>query len=324
MILTCPACATSYFVPDNAIGTSGRRVRCKSCGNDWRATSDDAPLDLGDIAAATSPGLNSPNDVEQVEEEQIPQALPQAFRARAEQKRRTQSAIKQGLAWGLTGVLVLIGLLSAYLWRDSIVARVPKLASAYQAVGVSTNPFGLDFEAISTGFARNDVSQVYVSGAIRNLRDRELVPPSILVRAFDAEGREITQRVVKLDTAPVLPGGVQGFAVVLPNTDGRFAEAAVSFIRSEAPPAAKPADKSKAAPRVVEPQSAAAPPAKSAAKAAPPAPAAATKASSSPATPAQKAEGDDGLRRISQLAPTPNGRTDLDIGHRVGVSAGNG
>jgi len=322
MILTCPACATSYFVPDNAIGASGRRVRCKSCGNDWRATNEDAPLDLGEVAAATSPGLGKADDTVQVEEEQIPPPLPQAFRARAEQKRRTQQAIRQGLAWGLTVVLVLLGLLVAYLWRDSVVARVPKLASAYSAFGIETNPFGLEFEAVSTGFARNDVSQIYVSGALRNIRDREIMPPAIRVGILDAKGVEIGHRIINLDTAPVLPGGVQGFAVVLPNADGRFAEAALSFVLSEATPQPKPAgtssDAPAQAPAVVEPQ-----PAAKAAPAAAPAPAA-PPAKSEPKPSAGQSQSDDGLRRISELAPHPIGRTDLDMQQRVGVSAGHG
>ncbi len=283
-------------------------MRCKACGNDWRAMPEDAPLELNEDVAETAAAAFGKSDTkleESLEDDVTTAPLTQAFRARAEQKRRTRQAVRQGLAWSLMIVLMLVGFLAAYIWRDNIVARIPKLASAYQMVGIETNPIGLDFEAITTGFARNDISQIYVSGALRNLRDREIVAPPIRIALIDRTGREYDHHILHLEGAPVLPGGVRGFAVILPNTDGRFAETRLRLVPDEV--AKKPEERPAASP---------------ARKAAPEtAPAIAPK----PQAKAETATDTDGLRRISQLTPSSAiGRSDLDTAPFEGVSAGHG
>jgi len=306
MILTCPACATSYFVPDTAIGPNGRRVRCKSCGHDWRAVSEDAPLDLAEVAAAVAPA--SPLDAPLNEDPATPPPLPQAFRAREQERRRAREAVRQGLAWGLLIVLIMAVLVSAYIWRDSIVARVPGLATAYKAVGIHTNAVGLEFEAENARYAAHDTSRVVVSGAVRNIRDHEIVAPPIRISILDNAGREIDHKIIRIDGPPVLPGKVEGFAAILPNPQGRFATASMTFITQ---PKAKPAAPPKAAPSASPKGAAAEAEAVEAAEAEP-------VAASPTETTANRA---DGLRRIGTLPLTDQ---PLDNGALSGVSAGNG
>ena len=52
MIISCPACATRYVVPDSAIGLEGRTVRCAKCKHSWY---QDGPDIAEPIAAAYAP-----------------------------------------------------------------------------------------------------------------------------------------------------------------------------------------------------------------------------------------------------------------------------
>jgi len=238
MILTCPACATSYFVPDEAIGPNGRRVRCKACGHDWRATLEDAPLELEPEAAPTE-GVETAPRYDTFAETPAPE-LPRAFRAKAERKRRVRQAAAAGAAWAAAAAVALGLLTGAVLFREEIARAFPSAAGVYRSLGLDVNTVGLEVEALRGRTTPHDPGRTLVSGALRNIRDIEIVPPPLVVVLKDAGGVEVTRRIVRLDGPPILPGKVQGFAVVIPDPQGRVAKLSVDYLLEQAPrPAAK-------------------------------------------------------------------------------------
>lgn len=253
MILTCPSCATSYFTPDEAIGPGGRTVRCKTCKHTWRATLEE-PLEL----SASPPGVDSANArreepaPESLAETSAPE-LPRAFRARAEQQRRLRRAAAHGVVWAgiASGFAALLA--AAWLFRVEVVELAPRTAAAYAAVGLTVNPTGLEFEAVSARAAPNDPGKVLISGALRNVRDEERIAPPVRVALLDRQGAEIGHAVVRIDAAPVLPGKVQGFAAVIPDPGGNGQGVGVAFVLEDAAPVRAAARARPAAPPVQRP-----------------------------------------------------------------------
>ncbi|WP_374515171.1 MJ0042-type zinc finger domain-containing protein [Brevundimonas sp.] len=241
MILTCPSCATSYFAPDDAIGPHGRTVRCKSCKHTWRASLDE-PLELSATATGRPPRETAPREEpvpESLAETPAPE-LPRAFRARAEQQRRLRRAAAHGAVWaGLASAFAVL-LAAAWLFRVEVVEMAPRTAAAYAAVGLTVNPTGLDFEAVSARPLPTDPGRILVSGALRNVREDERVAPPVRVALLDAHGAEVGHAVVRIDAAPVLPGKVQGFAAVIPDPGARAQGIGVDFALDQAPAAPPP------------------------------------------------------------------------------------
>ncbi len=207
IVLSCPSCSTRYRANAEAIGASGRRVRCASCGHVWTAESENPTVQDAPQAA---PAAAAPAEA-------ATESLPhKAFRARQERKRHTLSVAAAGGAWG--GFLAACLLLAACSWifRVDIVTLWPRAASAYAAVGAEVNPYGLTVSELSI---RRDsdhgVPLLVVEGEIHNFDRRSRTIPGLRAVLRDAAGEAVLDWPVNLSHAAVRAGRSQSFRTIV-------------------------------------------------------------------------------------------------------------
>lgn len=263
MILTCPDCATRYFVEDSRLGPEGRTVRCAACGSSWRAMAE-APLELTASAEEGAVAREAPLSFKPEAAAAITAPeLPRAFRAKVEQRRRLKEAAAAGAVWAgmVSGFAAL--LVAAYVFRVEVVELYPRAAGAYALAQVPVNPTGLEFEGVKAEPAAGGLTAVLVSGSVRNIENEPALPPPLRVALLDAQGKKLTTRVVRLSGAPLAPGKARAFTASLPDPGGAADDVAVEFALDLRP---RPAPKPRTGPAAtVAPKKATPPPARAAA-----------------------------------------------------------
>ncbi len=249
MILTCPECATRYFVDPDRMGAEGRMVRCSQCATSWRARAGDAAekpaLDLGRDASAPVEA--------QIEPPAASSPLPRNFRDRVQARRRTREAVAAGVVWaGLAAVACLL-LIGAALFRVEMVRLWPATAGAYAAVRLPVNPTGFVVEGVQGGPGLQDGRlAMVVSGAQRNVETAARSAPALRVALFDHGGRRLLSRLVPAAPAPVAPGETRGFRVSFLDPPAAASEVHVDVAFDAAPFLPRPAPRP-AAPATGEP-----------------------------------------------------------------------
>ncbi len=220
MILTCPACSTRYFADDNTLGAKGRTVRCAACGHSWHAraeafekederpTFSSANFDTGEDEAPAEEA-NAAEDVTKPTEPTTPHAV---FRAKqAERKRRTKLMVVGG-AWGTVALVLVVGLILSFVFRHQVVEAWPKTASAYDLIGATVNPYGLEFEGVKMERQVVDGSPVLaINGAVRNATDDEQQARPIELALLDHRGRRTYAWTVEPEERALKPGEVAKF-----------------------------------------------------------------------------------------------------------------
>lgn len=207
MILECPACQARYTVPDDAIGSAGRSVRCAKCGHSWREEPRSAPLEPPPVVLAkpVEPDVSPPAIASEPSPPVVEQPAPSddwvdEVPARSSPWRR----------WGLIGAALFLLL---------------ALAAAFAVIGPDTlrSRLGLDKGGSSIALLlevpRKPERRTLASGnelfaltgrIVNPTRERQAVP-DIQAELQDAQGRVVYNWIITPPTRTLQPGATADF-----------------------------------------------------------------------------------------------------------------
>jgi predicted Zn finger-like uncharacterized protein len=244
MILTCPECATGYFVEDSQIQAGGRKVRCAACGARWMAHPE-GPLELvsSETEGAFAREPEPPAETAPISAEE----LPRVFRDRAQEERRMRQAAVTGVAWAVGAVIVIAVIGLGVVFRDAVVRAWPQTASLYAAVGLPVNPTGLVIEQVrAEPSLLEGHATLAVSGVIRNVVDHAVTAPPLRISLVNAQGKRVAGQIASLDNARIPPGETRHFVTSIFDPPYSAANLQVDFALGAAPAPAATAHSSPA------------------------------------------------------------------------------
>lgn len=235
MILTCPACTTRYFADDAAIGPNGRNVRCAACGHSWFVEGQllleqTAPDDLLPTPRAAVRAPLSRAEVERMRQAGDPASPAARIRARETERRRQDGLRAAALAWGGAGVTLAATAGAAVALHEDVARIWPQAASAYAAMGLHVNVYGLEFGELEITREYDGPTPVLVvSGTIRNLTPEAKGAPALRFALRDGAQAEVYRWLVSMEGEVVPPGGAVAFSTVLDNPPGQAEELEATF-----------------------------------------------------------------------------------------------
>jgi predicted Zn finger-like uncharacterized protein len=233
MILTCPSCATRYYADDGSIGASGRSVRCAACTHTW-FVEPQLVLKGAEFAAEPEPTLTR-EKVERMRRAAAQASVPPLssaaqFRARQAERQRKGRIRAAVMAWGATGVALAATTTSAVAFREDVARVWPKTASAFAAVGLDVNIYGLEFVDLQIEHIYDGPEPVLVvRGAVANMGVGEQPTPVLRFGLRDGKSREIQHVIARMTSPAIAPGGAAPFEIRIENASAEAADLEATF-----------------------------------------------------------------------------------------------
>ena len=227
MILECPECSTRYLVPDSAIGTEGRTVRCANCRHSWfQDPPPPEPAPAPPPVAESEPAFESATPADEelerpafLEPAAIPSARPaapaesvipapdyDAFAHRPPFRPRRNTSKRWTVIAVLAGLLMIAGVGAIlFLGAPGLLAKIGL------PIGAQESPLRLKDNPIERRGLENGSELFAVSGQVSNPSSERQRVPDIRAELRDAQGRIVYSWTITPQQRTLNPGGTIDF-----------------------------------------------------------------------------------------------------------------
>jgi hypothetical protein len=177
------------------------------------------------MARASEAPANEPLTRERVERlrraAEQPGPAPSAaakFRQQQSDRMRRDRARAAVAVWGATGAALAASASGMVMFRQDVAELWPRSASAFAALGLDVNVYGLEFYDLAVERDFEGATPVLVvSGEVRNIgRDDKLVPP-VRISLRDTRSHEIFELVNAITDQPISAGAAVPFQIRVEN-----------------------------------------------------------------------------------------------------------
>jgi predicted Zn finger-like uncharacterized protein len=210
MILTCPQCATRYFLPDVQVGRAGRTVKCTNCGTAWRA--ETPPESAPPPAPPPPPPVDLPDpEVEFAAAAQRRAEILREKKLEAERKAREAGMITAAV-WAGVAAAIAISVAGGIVFRIQVARWWPGAATGYAKLGMPVNASGLLIDKVQAAPAVVGGRHVLmVTGVLTNVSAGLRAAPAFKVTVLDKASRPLMDRVINVAAVALKVGEMRRF-----------------------------------------------------------------------------------------------------------------